>query len=117
MGVSCGLDEAEVFQSLIELEISEARGSFLRLEALLALGWFCQFVMIIFSLNARGLGRPEKRLAIRKLVRKHKVDYLMLQETKVGSDIHMFAREVWGNDRCAWSCSPSTRASFGGGAL
>lgn len=70
MGVSCGLDEADNFQSLIELEISEARGSFLRLEALLALGWFCQFVMITFSSNAWELGRPEKRLAIRKLVRK-----------------------------------------------
>lgn len=43
--------------------------------------------MIILSLNVRGLVRPEKRMAVRKLVRKHKVDMLILQETKVANDI------------------------------
>lgn len=32
--------------------------------------------MIILSLNVRGLGKP--RMAVRKLVRKHKVDCLIL---------------------------------------
>lgn len=39
--------------------------------------------MIIVSWNIRGLGKPKKRLVVRKLVRKHKVDVLILQETKV----------------------------------
>lgn len=57
--------------------------------------------MIVMSLNVRGLGRLEKRLAIRKLVRRHKVDLLILQETKVDSNIHCIIRDIWGRRKCA----------------
>lgn len=44
-------------------------------------------VMIIVSWNVRGLGRLEKRLAVRKMVRRHKADLLLLQETKIARDV------------------------------
>ena len=62
--------------------------------------------MIIVSLNVRELGRPEKRLAVRKMVRNLKVDGLLLQETKVASNIHSVIRDVWGNRRCPWEWVP-----------
>ena len=74
---------------------------------------FLLFFLIIVSLNARGVGKPEKRPAVRKLVRKHKIDCLMFQETKVASHIHRFAREVWGKTRCAWNWVASFGASGG----
>ncbi|XXG47876.1 hypothetical protein AAC387_Pa02g2445 [Persea americana] len=43
--------------------------------------------------------RPEKRLRVRKLVRKHKADCLILQESKVAFDIQNNVREVWGSSR------------------
>lgn len=50
--------------------------------------------MIIVSWNIRGLGRPEKRLAVRKMVRSHKVDVLILQETKVANNVEIIMRDV-----------------------
>lgn len=38
--------------------------------------------MILLSWNVRRLGRPKKRLAMRKIVRKQKENLLILQETK-----------------------------------
>lgn len=73
--------------------------------------FFC--FIIIVSLNVRGLGKPEKRLAVKKLVKNYKIDYLMLQETKVVSDIHRFVHEVWGKSRCGWNEVPSFGALEG----
>lgn len=56
--------------------------------------------MIIVSWNVRGLGRPEKRLAVKKLVRRHKVEFLMLQETKVSTNVVRIIHDVWGSQSC-----------------
>ena len=77
------------------------------------LGDFVFSLMIIVSLNVRGLGRPEKRMAIRKLVKKHEVDCLILEETKVCSNVLPFIWELWGNRRCAWNWVPSMGVSGG----
>ena len=68
---------------------------------------FFTIIIVILNVNVRGLGRPEKRLTIRKMVKKHKVDVLLLQETKVGYDIHSVIRDIWGNKRCAWDWVPA----------
>lgn len=39
--------------------------------------------MIIVSWNIRGLGSPEKKSAVRKLLRQNKVDVLLLKEFKI----------------------------------
>lgn len=59
--------------------------------------------MIIISPNVRGLGKPEKGRAVRKLVKNHKADCLILQETKVASDVDTIIGEVWGNHEYAWN--------------
>ena len=63
-------------------------------------------MMIVVSLNVKGIGMPKKRLAVRKMVRNYKVDVLLLQETKVASNIHSVIRDVWGNRRCPWEWVP-----------
>lgn len=50
--------------------------------------------MIIVSWNIRGLGRPEKRMAVKKLVRRHRVDLLILQETKIDTNIDCVVHDV-----------------------
>lgn len=50
--------------------------------------------MIIVSWNIRGLDRPEKRMAVKKLVRRHRVDLLILQETKIGTNIDCVVHDV-----------------------
>ena len=42
--------------------------------------------MTVMSWNIRGLGKPEKRAAARKLVKKQKISLLLLQETKISKD-------------------------------
>ena len=69
--------------------------------------------MITVTLNVRGLSRPEKRTTVRRLVKKHKVDVLLLQETKVALKILSIIRDIWGNSGCAWDWVPSVGASGG----
>lgn len=68
--------------------------------------------MDIISWNVRGLGRSDKRLAVKKLVRRHKVEVLMLQETKISINVARIIHEVWGSQSCGWDWVPS-----GGGGL
>ena len=58
--------------------------------------------MIIVRWNVRGLGRPGP--AIRRLVRTHKVDLLLLQETKIHFDVESIAFSVGGSRKCGWDC-------------
>lgn len=69
--------------------------------------------MIIAGLNVRGLGKPQNKLALRKIIRKHKIYCLILQETKVDCKIHSIIQEIWGNRKCAWSLVSSEGASGG----
>ena len=71
-------------------------------------GYFCcARLMIIVSWNIRGLGKLEKRPAVRKLVKKYKVDLLLLQETKISKNIIPIVRDVWGAQNCGWEWAPS----------
>lgn len=69
--------------------------------------------MIIVSRNIKGFGRQEKRLAVRKLVRRQRVDFLLLQETKVASNVDQVIQEVWGAQSCGWDWVSSQGASGG----
>ncbi|XP_028083304.1 uncharacterized protein LOC114284569 [Camellia sinensis] len=51
--------------------------------------------MKILSGNVRGLGRPEKRGKIKRLVRERDVDVLFLQETKRRNMEDHFVKSVW----------------------
>lgn len=50
----------------------------------------------MMSWNARGLGKKEKRSKFKKILRDHKVDILMLQETKKVGISDNFVRSIWG---------------------
>lgn len=69
--------------------------------------------MIIISWNVRGLGRPANKSTVRRLIKANKVDLLLLQETKIHSDIESVIFSVWGSRRCVWEWVPSDGASGG----
>lgn len=69
--------------------------------------------MTVMSWNIRGLGKPEKRAAARKLVKKQKISLLLLQETKTSKDIDHVIQEIWGSRRCKFEWVPSEGASGG----
>eukprot|EP00268_Persea_americana_P023148 TRINITY_DN2282_c1_g2_i1.p1 TRINITY_DN2282_c1_g2~~TRINITY_DN2282_c1_g2_i1.p1 ORF type:complete len:187 (+),score=25.94 TRINITY_DN2282_c1_g2_i1:3182-3742(+) len=69
--------------------------------------------MIIVSWNARGLWRLEKRLAVRKMVRQHKADLLLLQETKIARDVENVIFEVSVARNCGLDWVPSEGSSGG----
>ena len=74
---------------------------------------WCFCVTIIVSWNVRGLGRLEKRLAVRKMLRQHKADVLLLQETKISCDVENVIFDVWGARNCGWAWVPTERTSGG----
>lgn len=47
------------------------------------------------SWNIRGLRKKEKRGKLRKLIRDKRVDFLLLQETKLSSIINFFINSIW----------------------
>ncbi|XVE89926.1 hypothetical protein DITRI_Ditri20bG0035300 [Diplodiscus trichospermus] len=54
--------------------------------------------MKIASWNVRGLGRREKRKAIKRVLCIKKVDMLMVQETKIKEICPRLPRWLWGNE-------------------
>ena len=63
--------------------------------------------MNILSYNIRGLDRGIKWASIRKLVGKHKVDVLCLQETKRDSLSKADCQVLWGHPDVAWEWQPA----------
>lgn len=61
-----------------------------------------QFIRVVFNWNVRGLVKPEKRVAVIKLVRKHKASLILLQETKFSKDIDRVIQEICGSQSCKW---------------
>lgn len=59
-------------------------------------------IMIIVSWNIIGLGRLEKRIEVRKLIRKHKIDNLLISESKIVKNIDKVIRDIWGSKSCRW---------------
>lgn len=69
--------------------------------------------MNILSYNVRGLGRGVKWSAIRRLVRKHKVDLLCLQETKREQVDKKTCQSLWGDDDVCWEALPAENTAGG----
>ncbi|KAH1193028.1 Phosphoglycerate kinase [Glycine max] len=69
--------------------------------------------MNILSYNIRGLGRGIKWASIRKLVGKHQVDVLCLQETKRDSLSKEDCQVLWGHSDVAWEWQPGENTAGG----
>ena len=69
--------------------------------------------MIILSYNSRGLGRGVKWTAVRRLIAKHKVDIVCLQETKRETFSKNICQAIWGDSSAQWDYVPSVQAAGG----
>jgi hypothetical protein len=69
--------------------------------------------MIICSYNIRGLGGRVKKSLIRNLVLKEKVDFLAIQETKLGEVSNSLLYSIWGWEDCSWLLCSSVGNSGG----
>ena len=69
--------------------------------------------MIILSYNSRGLGRGIKWTAVRRLIVKHKVDLVCLQETKRENFNKSICQAIWGDSTGHWDYVPSVQAAGG----
>ncbi|KHN14716.1 Transcriptional regulator ATRX [Glycine soja] len=69
--------------------------------------------MIILSYNSRGLGRGVKWTAIRRIISKHKVDLVCIQETKRGIFNKYICQAIWGDPTAQWDYVPSVQAAGG----
>jgi exonuclease III len=69
--------------------------------------------MIVSSYNIRGLGGVLKRRNIKELIRRHRIDFLALQETKMEEISDSFCQALWGNDCCDWVFLPAVGNSGG----
>jgi exonuclease III len=69
--------------------------------------------MIVSSFNTRGLGGRVKRSMLREFVKKEKIDFLALQETKLEVVTDSLCFDIWGSDDCNWLSLPSEGNSGG----
>jgi hypothetical protein len=69
--------------------------------------------MIISSINIRGLGGAVKRNTIKELIRKEKIQFLAVQETKMETISDSFCYGLWGGEDCQWVFLPSIGNSGG----
>ncbi|GLU19817.1 hypothetical protein SLE2022_360420 [Rubroshorea leprosula] len=69
--------------------------------------------MIILSLNARGIGGGGKKRGILNLVKKERIEFLALQETKMERVDTRVCRALWGTNECEWVAKPSNGRSGG----
>ncbi|KAK2357971.1 hypothetical protein QL285_095195 [Trifolium repens] len=69
--------------------------------------------MIIASINIRGLGGAVKRKYMKELVRKEKLEFLAIQETKLENVTDSLCHSLWGGEDCQWAFHPSSGNSGG----
>lgn len=69
--------------------------------------------MKVGSINIRGLGAVIKTRKIRELVKVEGLEFLGIQETKVGVVDSFLCTQLWGSSECNWSFYP-TRGRSGG---
>lgn len=69
--------------------------------------------MKILSYNVRGLGKKAKRREIRELLRKHRIDFCCIQETKMSNIGERFCKSVWGDQNIGWAAMDAEGSSGG----
>ena len=69
--------------------------------------------MNIISYNVRGLGRGIKWAAIKRLVKKHRIDMLCLQETKREQIDNTICQALWGDAEVSWEMQPASNTAGG----
>lgn len=70
-------------------------------------------IMRILSWNVRGFKANVKKGVIRRLIVKHKPDFLFLQESKIEVVKSRFFRSMWSDPEVNWVASPSEGSSGG----
>ena len=69
--------------------------------------------MNIITYNARGLGKGVKWPAIRRMVNKHHVDMLFIQESKKEMVDRSLCQALWGDSEVQWEAQPATNTAGG----
>lgn len=69
--------------------------------------------MKILSFNYRGIGKKAKRREIKEMLRKVKVDFCCIQETKLENLRERTARSIWGFGNSDWTCMDAQGKSGG----
>jgi hypothetical protein len=69
--------------------------------------------MILCSFNIRGLGGAVKKSIIRNLIRKERVEFLAIQETKLEIVTDSICYAIWGDNNCNWAYLPASGSSGG----
>ena len=57
-----------------------------------------KFLMKFLSWNIRGLGRTEKKKAVRSMVARCQADFLLLQESKLEKVENKLLKSIWGKN-------------------
>ena len=69
--------------------------------------------MNIISYNVRGLGRGVKWPAVRRMVNKHHIDMLCIQESKKEVIDRAMCQALWGDSEVRWEAQPSSNTAGG----
>ncbi|XP_028066189.1 uncharacterized protein LOC114269125 [Camellia sinensis] len=69
--------------------------------------------MKIISWNIRGLGKREKRRGVKNLFSQHKVDFLLLQETKVATITNHLIHSIWPHNDSGFAAVKAEGSSGG----
>ena len=69
--------------------------------------------MNIISYNVRGLGRRVKWVAIRRMVRKEKINMLCIQETKKETIDVGLCQALWGDKEVTWEWQAAVNSAGG----
>ena len=69
--------------------------------------------MNIITYNTRGLGRGVKWPAIRRLVNKHHIDLLCIQESKKEVIERSMCQALWGDSEVCWVVQPAINTAGG----
>lgn len=70
-------------------------------------------LMNIISYNVRGLGRGVKWPAVRRMVNKHHIDMLCIQESKKEVIDRAMCQALWGDSEVRWEAQPSSNTAGG----
>lgn len=72
-----------------------------------------QFQMKIASWNVRGLGGVSRRMVVKELIRRQKLQIVMLQETKLNEVSDATVKQIWGKRDVKWAAVDATGSAGG----